>query len=261
MQASANLNIMIKEVRAAERIVHRDFVEIQSLQGTIASAVKFAEKSRARVAACLEEALKEARPNYGYAATGAQEEKGNDPTRRWRVAPLFGAVDFARGLPHWGLSIGLEHKGQMVTSVVYMPVFDELYCAEKGTGAWLNDRRTRTSNQIDLDHAVVAASISTRTSPLGTAHHQKLSELATRVAGLKTGLDGAAALCQVAAGRLDGFFTPQMDAHDCAAASMIAQEAGAMTTIKESGEENAPQASILAAPSDLFDSFSKVLSA
>lgn len=139
---SANLNVMIKAARAAGRSLVKDFREVENLQSSMKGAGDFVSRADLRAQEILENELREARPNYGWLAEEAKEEViGKDPTRRWIVDPLDGTTNFLHGMPHWAVSIGLEHKGDVVAGVVFDPAKDEMFFAEKGQGAWMNQTR------------------------------------------------------------------------------------------------------------------------
>jgi myo-inositol-1(or 4)-monophosphatase len=146
-QASANLNIMIKAARQAARGLLRDFGEVENLQVSSKGPGDFVSRADTRAEETIRGQLTEARPNYGWLGEESTEVKGEDPTRRWIVDPLDGTTNFLHGMPHWAISIALEHKGEMVAAVVYDPVKDEMFTAEKGAGAWMNDRRLRVSGR------------------------------------------------------------------------------------------------------------------
>ena len=129
-QASANLNLMTKAARKAARGLIRDFGEVENLQVTSKSAGDFVSRADIRSEQVLREELTEARPNYGWLGEESGEAKGSDPTRRWIVDPLDGTTNFLHGMPHWAISIALEHKGEIVSAVVYDPIKDEMFSAE-----------------------------------------------------------------------------------------------------------------------------------
>ena len=145
MQGSANLNVMIKAARKAGRSLTKDFREVENLQVSRKGAGDFVTKADLAAEKIIKEELMEARPTYGWLAEEGGAEEGTDPTRRWIVDPLDGTTNFLHGLPHWAVSIALEHKGQIVAGVIYDAAKDEMYVAEKGMGAWMNDQRLRFS--------------------------------------------------------------------------------------------------------------------
>ena len=146
-QASANVNVMIKAARKAARSLLRDFGEVEQLQVSSKGPGDFVSRADLKAEQLVRDELMTARPNYGWLGEETGAAKGADPTRRWLVDPLDGTTNFLHGLPHWSVSIGLEHKGEVVAGVVYDPVKDEIFVAEKGAGAWVNDRRLRVSGR------------------------------------------------------------------------------------------------------------------
>ena len=160
MQGSANLNLMIKAARKAARSLVKDFREVENLQVSAKGPGDFVSRADREAERLIKEELMGARPSYGWLGEETGETAGADPTRRWIVDPLDGTTNFLHGMPHWGISIALEHKGEIVSGVVYDPAKDEMFWAEKGAGAWLNDnRRLRVSGRRHLAEAVFATGI------------------------------------------------------------------------------------------------------
>ena len=150
--------------------------------------------------------LMEARPNYGWLGEESGEEAGKDPTRRWIVDPLDGTTNFLHGLPHWAISIALEHKGDIVAGVIYDPVKDEMFTAEAGQGAWLNDRRLRVSARRELSTMLFGTGL-----PFGGRRGLpemlgELGRMLPRTAGVRRWGTASLDLAYVAAGRFDGFW-------------------------------------------------------
>ena len=143
MAGSANLNVMMKTARKAGRGLLKDFGEVENLQVSTKGPGDFVSRADNAAEELIREDLLAARPSYGFLGEEGQEIAGEDPTRRWIVDPLDGTTNFLHGLPHWAVSIALEHKGQVVAGVFYDPVKDEMFYAEKGNGAWLNESRLR----------------------------------------------------------------------------------------------------------------------
>ncbi len=132
MQGSANLNVMIKAARKAGRSLIKDFQEVENLQVSAKSAGDFVSRADIAAEKIIKEELTEARPTYGWLGEESDPVAGQDPTRRWIVDPLDGTTNFLHGLPHWAVSIALEHKGQIIAGVVFDASKDELFVAEKG---------------------------------------------------------------------------------------------------------------------------------
>ena len=126
MVGSANLNVMIKAARRAGRALVKDFREVENLQVSMKGAGDFVSRADINAEKMIREDLMGARPTYGWLGEESAEQEGQDPTRRWIVDPLDGTTNFLHGLPHWSVSIGLEHKGEPVAGVIYDPVADEM---------------------------------------------------------------------------------------------------------------------------------------
>src|SRR5574343_2035392 len=154
MQGSANLNVMIKAARKAGRSLVKDFREVENLQVSAKCPGDLVPKADREAERIIQEELMTARPSYGWIGEETGEEAGQDPTRRWIVDPLDGTTNFLHGIPHWATSIALEHKGEIVSAVIFDAAKDELYWAEKGAGAWMNDMRIRVSGRRQMTEAV-----------------------------------------------------------------------------------------------------------
>ncbi|MEI6099439.1 MAG: inositol monophosphatase family protein, partial [Alphaproteobacteria bacterium] len=150
MQGSANLNLMIKAARKAGRSLVKDFREVENLQVSSKGPGDFVSRADLEAERIIKEELMTGRPTYGWLGEETGGSEGADPTRRWIVDPLDGTTNFLHGLPHWAISIGLEHKGEIVSGVIFDAAKDELYWAEKGAGAWMNDRRLRVSGRRSM---------------------------------------------------------------------------------------------------------------
>lgn len=159
MVGSANLNIMIKAARKAGRSLVKDFREVEQLQVSMKGAYDFVSRADIAAEKILKDELMGARPTYGWCAEESAEEEGTDPTRRWIVDPLDGTTNFLHGLPHWAVSIALEHKGQVVAGVVFDPAKDEMFFAEKGAGSWMNESRMRVSGRNHMIEAIFATGL------------------------------------------------------------------------------------------------------
>src|SRR6056297_1980780 len=156
MQGSANLNVMIKAARKAGRSLVKDFREVENLQVGAKGPGDFVSRADTAAEEIIRSELMEARPNYGWLGEESGEKPGTDPTRRWIVDPLDGTTNFLHGMPHWAVSIALEHKGEVVAGVVFDPAKDELFVAEKGAGAWMNDTRLRVSARHKMIESIFA---------------------------------------------------------------------------------------------------------
>ncbi|SUZ31404.1 Inositol-1-monophosphatase [Roseibaca ekhonensis] len=259
MQGSANLNLMIQAARKAGRLLVKDFREVENLQVSSKSAGDFVSRADLAAEAAIREILTEARPNYGWLAEESDPVEGKDPTRRWIVDPLDGTTNFLHGMPHWAVSIALEFKGEIVSAVVFDPAKDELFIAEKGTGAFMNGQRLRVSNRNILAEAVFAGGIpfgNKRTLP-ATLHD--LAQLMPLCAGLRRWGAASLDLAYVAAGRFDGFWERELSAWDMAAGLLLVREAGGFTGPIREGAGIFERGEVIAANAEIFDRFAKVI--
>ena len=228
MVGSANLNIMMKTARKAGRGLLKDFREVENLQVSVKGAGDFVSKADLRAESMIRDELRAARPSYGWLAEEGGGEEGDDPTRRWIVDPLDGTTNFLHGMPHFAVSIALEHKGQVVAGVVYDPAKDELFFAEKGTGAFMNETRLRVSGRTRMIECVFATGL-----PFGGRSDlphtlQELGRVLPGCAGVRRWGAAALDLAYVAAGRYDGFWERRLNAWDLAAGMLIVKEAGGL---------------------------------
>ena len=258
-QASANLNIMIKAARKAGRGLVRDFGEVEKLQVSMKGAGDFVSRADIKAEAIIREELTSARPNYGWLGEESTEVKGADPTRRWIVDPLDGTTNFLHGLPHWAISIALEHKGEIVSAVVFDPVKDEIFTAEKGGGCWLNDMRLRVSARKDLIEMIFATGL-----PFGGRADLPetlgdLARLLPQCAGVRRFGAASLDLAYVAAGRYDGFWERHLHPWDMAAGLLLVKEAGGLSEPLTKDGDIFDDGDIIAANGAVFEKFAALM--
>ncbi len=259
MVGSANLNIMIKAARKAGRALVKDFREVENLQVSMKGAGDFVSRADINAEKLLKDELMGARPTYGWLAEEGGGQDGEDPTRRWIVDPLDGTTNFLHGLPHWSVSIALEHKGQVVAGVVFDAAKDEMFFAEKGAGAWMNESRLRVSGRSRMIESIFATGI-----PFGGRSDlpqtlQDLARLAPVCAGVRRWGSAALDLAYVAAGRYDGFWERRLNAWDMAAGVIIVKEAGGLVEPLRPGGDILANGEIIAANEAIFSNFAKVV--
>jgi len=259
MQGSANLNVMLKAARKAGRTLVKDFKEVENLQVSTKGAGDFVSRADIAAEKILKTELMGARPSYGWLAEEGGEEPGKDPTRRWIVDPLDGTTNFLHGLPHWAVSIALEHKGEVVAGVIYDPAKDEAFFAEKGAGAWMNDSRLRVSGRHKMSEAIFATGL-----PFGGRADlpetlQDLARVLPACAGVRRWGAAALDMAYVAAGRYDGFWERRLSPWDLAAGVIIVREAGGLVDPLTRGENIVESGDVICANEPLFDKFVSVI--
>ena len=259
MAGSANLNVMMKTARKAGRALLKDFGEVENLQVSSKGPGDFVSRADKQAEATIREELMRARPSYGFLGEEGTLIDGEDPTRRWIVDPLDGTTNFLHGLPHWAVSIALEHKGIVVAGVVYDPVKDEMFYAEKGGGAWMNETRLRVSGRTKMIECVFATGIpfGGRTDlPLTIADLARLSPVC---AGVRRWGSAALDLAYVAAGRLDGYWERRLQPWDMAAGVVIVREAGGFVEPLVVGEDLLANGGVICANEPMFGALAKVV--
>lgn len=260
MQGSANLNLMIKAARRAGRSLVKDFREVENLQVSAKGPGDFVSKADHEAERLIREDLMTGRPTYGWLGEESGETAGADPTRRWIVDPLDGTTNFLHGMPHWSISIALEHKGEIVSAVVYDPAKDEMFWAEKGAGSWLNDsRRIRVSGRRALAEAIFATGVPFGVKKTLPATLQDLARLTPACAGVRQWGSAALDLAYVAAGRFDGYWERELKPWDVAAGVLLVKEAGGMVSGLRDGQNPIEDGALIAGNDGLFDPFRKII--
>lgn len=259
MAASANLNIMLKTARKAGRSLVKDFGEVENLQASPKGPGDFVSRADHRAEEIIREELLGARPTYGFLGEEGGEVKGEDPTRRWIVDPLDGTTNFLHGLPHWAVSIALEHRGKIVAGVVYDPVKDELFWAEKGQGAWMNDRRIRASGRRRMIESIFATGVPFAAKQTLPNTLKDLARLMPSCAGVRRYGSAALDLAYVATGRYEGYWERELNAWDIAAGLILVTEAGGMVGTVGAASDPLVTGDVIAANSEIFDAFAKVI--
>lgn len=259
MLGSANLNIMLKAARKAGRSLVKDFREVENLQASMKGAGDFVSKADIAAEAILKEELMGARPTYGWLAEEGGEDAGQDPTRRWIVDPLDGTTNFLHGLPHWAVSIALEHKGQIVAGVVFDAAKDEMYFAEKGEGAWMNESRIRVSARSRMIESVFATGLPFAGRSDLPATLQDLARILPTCAGVRRWGAASLDMAYVATGRYDGFWERRLNAWDLAAGVVIVREAGGFVEPLNPAGNIVEDGEVICSNEPIFDKFSKVI--
>ncbi|BBE74083.1 inositol monophosphatase family protein [Oharaeibacter diazotrophicus] len=226
MARSALLNVMVQAVRKAGRGLTRDFGEVENLQVSLKGPGDFVSAADKRSEQVLYEELKKARPAFGFLMEERGEVVGTDENHRWVVDPLDGTTNFLHGIPAFAISVALERAGVPVAGVIYNPVTDELYTAERGGGAFVNDRRLRVAARREMPDCVIATGI----PHLGRGDHGaylgELRQVMANCAGIRRVGSAALDLAYVAAGRFDGFWERGLSPWDTSAGWLMVKEAG-----------------------------------
>ncbi|MCO4317638.1 inositol monophosphatase [Phyllobacterium sp. 21LDTY02-6] len=236
MARSAILNVMVQAAMKAGRSLARDFGEVQNLQVSLKGPGDYVSQADKRSEEIVFSELKRARPDYSFLMEETGAVEGSDGQHRWLVDPLDGTTNFLHGIPMFAVSIALERQGQIVAGVIFNPAMDELYTAERGGGAFLNDRRLRVAGRTKLVDAVIGTGV----PHLGRGDHGNYLLQLRNVMGEVSGVRrlGAAALdlAYVAAGRFDGFWEDGLHPWDTGAGIVLIREAGGFVTDLDGGQ-------------------------
>jgi myo-inositol-1(or 4)-monophosphatase len=233
---SALLNVMIKAARQAARALKRDFGEVEHLQVSLKGPANFVSSADRRAEQTLRDELSKARPGYSFLGEEGGRVEGSDKTHTWIVDPLDGTTNFLHGIPQFAISIALQRDDTIVAGLVYNPASDELFTAERGKGAFLNDKRLRVAARRRLADAVVSCPLPHMGRGDLALGNKELAAVQPHVAGLRR--FGAAALdfAWLAAGRVDGYWERNLSPWDIAAGALLVREAGGFVTDLDGGD-------------------------
>ena len=207
---SANLNIMIRASEKASKILIRDFGELEKLQVSKKGPKDFVTNADIKTEKIIIDELKKARPNYSIISEESGIEKNKDETNCWIIDPIDGTINFLHGIPHFAISIALQSNNEIVSGLIFDPIKDELFYAEKNNGAFFNNQRIRVSKKNDINECLFA---------VGKLMSE--TDLTCRRSGY-----AALDLAYVASGRYDGYFQSNLNLWDIAAGIILIKEAG-----------------------------------
>jgi myo-inositol-1(or 4)-monophosphatase len=236
MLRSALLNVMTAAARKAGRSLKRDFGEVENLQVSMKGPADFVSAADRRAEEILYAELSKARPGYGFLGEEGGEREGADKTHTWIVDPLDGTTNFLHGIPQFAISIALDREGVIVAGVIYNPANEELFIAERGKGAFLNDQRLRVAARRRLSDAVVACGLPHIGRGDLTVFRSELAAIQDKVAGLRRFGAAALDLAWVAAGRFDAFWERDLSPWDMAAGILMVREAGGFASDIDGGD-------------------------
>ena len=246
MIRSPLMSVMTDAVTKAARSLRRDFGEVENLQVSRKGPANFVSAADTRAEEILRGALEKARPGYGFVLEEGGIVEGGDKSHRWHVDPLDGTTNFLHGIPHFCISVGLEREGVPVAGVIFDPIKDEMFVAERGKGAYLNNRRIRVAARREMAEAVVYCGLPHLGRPAHRTFLSELTSVMTVCAGLRRMGAAALDLAYVAAGRSDAFWERNLSSWDMAAGIVLVREAGGFTSDCDGGEAPLDTGSICA---------------
>ena len=238
---SANLNIMIKACEKASKILIRDFGEIEKLQVKKKGPLDFVTNSDLRAEKVIIDELKKAKPNFSILSEEVGYKKNKDTENTWIIDPIDGTINFLHGIPHFAISIGLLSNDEIKSGLIFDPIKNEMFYAEKNNGAFFNNERIRVSKKNELSECLFAT---------GGKKYNSINEISTRKSGC-----AALDLAYVASGRYDGYCQNNLNLWDIAAGLIILQEAGGV--INDIDLNNHKNLNVIASSPNINDKFIK----
>ena len=227
---SANINIMVKACRKASKVLIRDFGEIENLQASVKGPGNFVTVSDKKVGKILIDELLKARPDYSVLSEEV-EKINNDEAFKWIIDPIDGAANFLHGVPHFSISIGLEQNGEIICGIIYDPIKDEMFVAEKGNGSYLNNQRIRVSSRSKLKDCIIFTEGPKKEAKDRESSLKEYYNFSSKVQIPIRKLGSAALdMAYVAAGRCDGFWQRHLKYWDIAAGIILVKESGGLVT-------------------------------
>lgn len=253
------MNVMVKAAEKAAKTLKRDFGEVEHLQVSRKGPSDFVSAADVKTEKTLVEELSKARPGFGFMNEEGGIIEGSDVEHRWIIDPIDGTTNFIHSIPHFAMSIALQRGTEIIAGLIYNPVTDDWFLAEKGTGAFHNSRRLRVSARRNLDDSIIGTGIPFK----GLPNHDEYLRQAQRVMAATAGLRrfGAASLdlAYVAAGRFDGFWESGLKPWDIAAGILLVQEAGGFVSDLNGPASPLDTGNILATNAEIQTSLRKTI--
>ena len=256
---SANINVMVKACRKASKTLIRDFGEIEKLQVSLKGPGDFVTASDKKVEKILIDELQKARPNYSILSEEIGEIK-NDDEFKWIIDPIDGTGNFLHGIPHFAISIGLEQNGEIICGIIFDPIKDEMFTAEKGNGSYLNNQRMRVSSRSKLKDCIFftgGPKYDSKDKELILKEYKKFSS--ESVIPIRKMGSASLDMAYVAAGRCDGFWQRDLNYWDIAAGIILVKESGGYVTDFNGENEYLKNKTLIAANSKINNEMIEVL--
>jgi myo-inositol-1(or 4)-monophosphatase len=258
------MTVMDRAARKAGGKLRRDFNEVQHLQVSRKGPADFVSKADQHAERTLYDELLRARPDWGFVLEEAGVIEGDPDKPRWIIDPLDGTSNFLHGIPHFAISIAVEEpmpngKREITTALVYQPITDESFWAEKGRGAWLQDQRLRVSARRDMSEALIATGIPFMGHGDFVQWSRIFGAVAPEVAGIRRFGAASLDLAWVAAGRYDGYWESDLNVWDVAAGMLLVREAGGFVTDFRGGDRALERNEFLAANDAMHSRLHKLI--
>tara|TARA_B110000438_G_scaffold289101_1_gene323302 strand:+ start:6119 stop:6904 length:786 start_codon:yes stop_codon:yes gene_type:complete len=256
---SANINILVKTCRNAAKVLIRDFGELEHLQVSLKGPGDFVTASDKKVEKIIIDELQKARPNYSILSEEIGEIK-NDSEFKWIIDPIDGTSNFLHGIPHFAISIGLEYNGEIICGIIYDPIKDEMFVAEKGNGSYMNNKRLRVSARPKLKDCIIFSGGPRYNSENKELIFEEYKKISSKVhTAIRKFGSASLDLAYVAAGRCDGFWQRDLNYWDIAAGIILVKESGGFITDFNGDHKYLENKTLLAANSKINNELIEVL--
>lgn len=259
--ATPVLTVMMAAVRKAARGVQRDYGELANLQVSLKAPGDYVTAADKKCDRILREELAKVRPGYAFLTEETGVVKGTDPEHRFIIDPIDGTMNFMHAIPFFAICVALERKDELVATITYNPVTDEMFVAEKGGGAFINNRRLRVAQRRDIHETVVSYEIPHRGGKDHALSRAEIGQLQGKVVGIRGPGSAALSLAYVAAGRYDAMVCRNINVWDMAAGMLLVREAGGFVTDADSERNPIETGNILATNADLLPQYRDALKA
>ena len=257
--SSPVLTVMTAAVRKAARGVQRDYGELANLQVSQKAPGDYVTAADKKCDRILREELAKARPGYAFLTEETGVVKGTDPDHRFIIDPIDGTMNFMHSVPFFAITVALERGHELVAAITYNPVSDEMFVAEKGAGAFLNNKRLRIAQRRDIHETLVSYEVPHRGAKDFALSRAEIAALQARVVGIRGTGSAALSLAYVAAGRFDAMVCRDINSWDMAAGILLVREAGGFVTDADSEASPMETGNILATNADLLPQFRDTL--
>ena len=250
---SPNLNIMIKACEKASKVIIRDFGEIENLQVSKKGPRDFVTKTDKKVEKILIEELSKAKKNYSFITEESGIIKNTNEDACWIIDPIDGTMNFLNGIPQFAISIAYEENNEVKCGVIFNPIMNEMFCAEKGNGSYLNNSRIRVSNKKKINDALIVTGGPKGASKIKDKIFSEYINVSKNVSNVRKFGSAALDIAYVACGRFDGYWQRELNYWDIAAGIIILKEAGGYVDFFEEDEKLPLKKNILASNSFIHE--------
>tara|TARA_B100000965_G_C19520514_1_gene726288 strand:- start:261 stop:1061 length:801 start_codon:yes stop_codon:yes gene_type:complete len=256
---SPQMNIMTRACMKASRSLIRDFGELENLQVSTKGPGDFVTSADKRTEKILIEELQKAHPDYGIITEESGQINKTNIKNRWIIDPIDGTMNFLNGIPQFAISIGYEEENEIKSGVIFNPIMNEMFCAEKGNGAYLNNSRIRVSNKKKIDNALIVTGGPKKASKIKDKIFLEYIEVSKHVSNVRKFGSAALDMAYVACGRFDGYWQRELNYWDIAAGIIILKEAGGFVDFFEIDNDAPLKRNVLASNSNIHNELSKLI--